>query len=248
MIAQPDPQRMIAAARSVAAPALRVLVVEDSEVGLELTCMMAQRLGIEVDGAADGHEAVKLVKLAAATNQPYALVLMDFMMPVVDGIEATRRIRRAGISHDNLPIIALTAIVEPSELARFTAMGGQAYLAKPISLEKLSAVLDAWVPEREIPPPQAHPIEDPAILGRYAERKQATIERIDSAFREGQFDPATLLEIRSLVHKLAGTAGMFGDDTLSSVAADCEIELNGLTPGTARDTLQRSLVRLMQAA
>lgn len=248
MTAQPDPKRMVAAAHPAAAPGLRVLVVEDSEVGLELTCMMAQRLGIEVDGAADGHQAVQLVKAAAASDQPYALVLMDFMMPIVDGIEATRRIRRAGISQDSLPIIALTAIVEPSELARFTAAGGQAYLAKPISLDKLSAVLDAWAPEREISPPQAHPIEDPAILGRYAERKQATIARIGSAIREGRFDPATLQEIRDLVHKLAGTAGMFGDVKLSSAAADCEIELNGLTPGTAHEILQRSLIRLMQAA
>jgi CheY-like chemotaxis protein len=248
MTVQPDSKRMVAATRQAAAPGLRVLVAEDSEVGLELTCMMAQRLGITVDGAADGHQAVQLVKAAAASGEPYALVLMDFMMPIVDGIEATRRIRAAGIMADELPVIALTAIVEPRELNRFTAAGGQAYLAKPISIDKLSAVLDAWVPERTVAPPPARSVEDPAILGRYAERKQATIALIASAIREGRFDPATLREIRDLVHKLAGTAGMFGDDALSGVAAECESELAGLTPGTVHDVLQRNLIRLSQAA
>lgn len=248
MTVQPDPKRMVAAARQAAAPGLRVLVVEDSEVGLELTCMMASRLGIEAVGAADGHQAVQLVKQAAASDQPFALVLMDFMMPIVDGIEATRRIRLAGIAAEDLPVIALTAIVEPRELARFTEAGGQAYLAKPISLEKLEAVLEAWVPERTLTPPLARAIDDPAILGRYAERKQATIERMAAAIRDGGFDPATLREIRDLVHKLAGTAGMFGDDAVSAIAADCEIELAGLTPGNAREILQRYLISLSQAA
>jgi two-component system, sensor histidine kinase len=248
MTAQGDPTRMLAEAHQAAAPGLRVLVVEDSEVGLELTCMMAQRLGIEVDGAVDGHQAVHLVKAAAASEQPYALVLMDFMMPVVDGIEATRRIRQAGISADDLPVIALTAIVEPRELARFTAAGGQAYLAKPIDIQKLSAVLDAWVPDRTAAPPVARAIEDPEILARYAERKQATIACIAAAIRDGRFDPATLREIRDLVHKLAGTAGMFGDDAVSAIAADCEIELGGLTPANAREILQSNLIRLSQAA
>ncbi len=238
---------MVAGAHQAAAPGLRVMVVEDSEVGLELTCMMAQRLGIVADGAADGHQAVQLVKAATASDEPYALVLMDFMMPIVDGIEATRRIRQAGITAADLPVIALTAIVEPRELARFTEAGGQAYLAKPISIEKLSAVLDAWVPDRAVAPPQARSIDDPAILGRYAERKQATIERIAAAICEGRFDPATLREVRDLIHKLAGTAGMFGEDTISAIAADCEIELAGLTPGKAREILQRNLIRLSQA-
>jgi CheY-like chemotaxis protein len=238
---------MFADAQQIPAPGLRVLVVEDSEVGLELTCMMAKRLGIAVDGAADGHQAVQLVKAATASHQPYALVLMDFMMPIVDGIEATRRIRQAGIGADELPVIALTAIIEPRELARFTAAGGQAYLAKPIDIDKLSAVLDAWVPDRTAPPPVSRAVEDPAILGRYAERKQETIARIAAAIRDGGFDPAALREIRDLVHKLAGTAGMFGDDAVSAIAADCEIELAGLTPANAREILQRNLIRLSQA-
>jgi CheY-like chemotaxis protein len=248
MTAQPDPRQILAAARQAGAPALRVLVVEDSEVGLELTCMMAQRLGIAVDGAADGYHAVQLVKTALAEGQPYALVLMDFMMPIVDGIEATRRIRQAGITAAELPIVALTAIVEPRELARFTDAGGQAYLAKPIDIDKLSAVLDAWVPDTAFAPPQARAVEDPAILARYAERKQATIARIAESLHDGRFDPATLLEIRDLVHKLAGTAGMFGDEALSGVAADCELELAAITPSSVREVLQRNLIRLSQAA
>jgi two-component system, sensor histidine kinase len=248
MTALRDTKRMVAATRQAPAPGLRLLVVEDSEIGLELTCMMAQRLGIDVDGAADGHEAVQLVAAAAKSSQPYSLVLMDFMMPIVDGIEATRRIRRAGISPQELPIIALTAIVEPRELSRFTEAGGQGYLAKPVSLDKLSAVLDAWLPDRAVPEAPFRSVEDPAILGRYAERKHETIAQIAKAIREERFDAATIAEIRDSVHKLAGTAGMFGDDALSVIAARCESELAELAPDEAPGVFQRNLLRLAKAA
>lgn len=248
MLALPNSKRMVAAAGQTDAPGLRILVADDSEVVLELTCMMAQRLGIDVDGAADGHQAVQLVKAAAAGGQPYSLVLMDFMMPIVDGIEATRRIRTAGISAGELPIIALTATVEPHEQARFAEVGGQAYLAKPISLEKLSAAIDAWVPDRIIAQALMPSVEDPAILARYAERKHATIARIAVAIRHKQFDSVTLAEIRDLVHKLSGTAGMFGDEGLSAIAADCEAELAGLAAEAAGEVLRRNLIRLSVAA
>lgn len=238
---------MVAAAHPVSAPGLRVLVVEDSEVGLELTCMMARRLGIEVDGAADGYQAVQLVLLAAERSQPYSLVLMDFMMPIVDGIEATRRIRRAGIGAEELPVIALTAIVEPRELARFTAAGGQGYLAKPLSLDQLSAVIDAWLPLDQPTPAPKRTVADPAILARYVERKQATIGVIEAAIRENRFEPARIDEIRDLMHKLAGTAGLFGDDALSVIAARCESELADLTPDKALKVLRRNLARLRSA-
>lgn len=239
---------MVAAARPGEKPGLRLLVVEDSEVGLELTCMMARRLGIDVDGAIDGYQAVQMVLRAAANNLAYSLVLMDFMMPIVDGIEATRRIRRAGIGAEELPVIALTATAEQGELGRFITAGGQGYLPKPLTLDMLSTALEAWLPQHSLAAGPKAKVEDREILGRYAERKQATLAHIAAAIREKRFDSATIVEIRDLVHKLAGTAGMFGDDALSVIAARCEGELTNLAPEEAPDVFQRNLVLLAEAA
>lgn len=227
---------------------MRVLVAEDHEIGLELTCMMVRRLGANAEGAQDGHEALRKIEAAAAEERPYALVLMDFMMPVIDGIEATRRLRRAGHSADDLPVIALTACAEPREIGRFTAAGGQAYLSKPLSMEKLSAAFDAWLPGDTIQDKTLPAQHNRALNERYQLRKQATIARIETAIRLDQTDAPTIGEIRELLHKLAGTAGMFGDESLSEIAAECENALVAAPHVDALEVLKRNLPRLDEAA
>jgi CheY-like chemotaxis protein len=228
--------------------AMRVLVAEDHEIGLELTCMMVRRLGARVDGAHDGHEALRKIEAAAAEGVPFALVLMDFMMPVVDGIEATRRLRRAGHSAADMPVIALTACAEPQEISRFMAAGGQAYLSKPLSLEKLSAAFDAWLPADSIRDKSSPAQDNSALNNRYQLRKLATFARIETAIQFNQTDVPSISEIRELLHKLAGTAGMFGDDALSKIAAECENALIAAPHGDALEMLRRNLPRLAQAA
>lgn len=248
MGALPDPKQLAAATDRTAAEGLRVLIAEDSEIGLELTCMMARRLGMSADGAADGHHAVQMVREAAAEGRPYALVLMDFMMPIVDGIEATRRLRRAGFTADDLPVVALTAVAEPREIGRFTAAGGQAYLSKPLSIDSLSAVIEAWMPG-ELPDQAAEQAQHSrSLLGRYLDRKRETLARIDAALQGAASDAATFAEIRDLLHKLAGTAGLFGDDDLSIAAADCEQDLIDAGSGKVLDVLWRHRARLGTAA
>ncbi len=223
---------------------MRVLVAEDHEIGLELTCMMVRRLGASVEGAHDGHEALRMIDAAAAEAKPYALVLMDFMMPVIDGIEATRRLRCAGHSAEAMPVIALTACAEPHEIGRFTAAGGQAYLAKPLSLEKLSAAFDAWLPGDSVEHKQTPVLHNRALTERYQLRKLATIARIEAAIRLNRADAMTIADIRDLLHKLAGTAGMFGDDALSEIAAECENTLVATPHCDALEVLKRILSRL----
>ena len=227
---------------------MRVLVAEDHEIGLELTCMMVRRLGAIVEGAHDGYEALRKIDAAAAEDKPYALVLMDFMMPVIDGIEATRRLRCAGHSADAMPVIALTACAEPREIGRFTAAGGQAYLSKPLSLEKLSAAFDAWLPGDTVASSQSPALHNRALVERYQLRKLETIARIEAAIRLGQADVTTIAEIRALLHKLAGTAGMFGDDALSVVAAECESALIAAPHNGAIAVLKCNLSQLGKVA
>ncbi|MBD1554897.1 response regulator [Pseudomonas typographi] len=118
----------------------RILLVEDNPVNQLVARGMLGKLGCEVTVAAHGGEA-----LAELENAPFDLVLMDCNMPVMDGYEATRRIRQSG-RWPQMPIVALTANAMPEERERCRAAGMNDYLAKPFRREELIAMIDQWVP------------------------------------------------------------------------------------------------------
>ena len=116
---------------------------EDNVVNQKVAQAMLARLGCEVTTVVDGAEAV-----AALEQGSYALVLMDCQMPVLDGYQATEEIRRreAARSLPRTPIVALTANAMAQDRERAVAVGMDAYLAKPIELDDLSAVLARFAP------------------------------------------------------------------------------------------------------
>lgn len=118
----------------------RILLVEDNPVNQLVAKGMLAKLGCQVELATQGVEA-----LARLEEQAFDLVLMDCNMPVMDGYEATRRIRERG-RWPGLPIVALTANAMPEERERCRAAGMDDYLAKPFRREDLLAVVDRWVP------------------------------------------------------------------------------------------------------
>ncbi|MBJ2348075.1 MULTISPECIES: hybrid sensor histidine kinase/response regulator [Pseudomonas] len=118
----------------------RVLLVEDNPVNQLVAKGMLVKLGCEVVVAAHGIEALDQLE-----QQDFDLVLMDCNMPVMDGYEASRQIRRSG-RWLNLPIVALTANAMPEERERCRAAGMSDYLSKPFRREELAALLDQWVP------------------------------------------------------------------------------------------------------
>ncbi|WP_439888213.1 ATP-binding protein [Pseudomonas sp. MBLB4123] len=118
----------------------RVLLVEDNPVNQLVAKGMLTKLGYEVVLANHGAEALNQLGQHAID-----LVLMDCNMPVMDGYEASRRIRQDG-SNRALPIIALTANALPDERERCRAAGMNDYLAKPFRREELAALLDQWLP------------------------------------------------------------------------------------------------------
>ena len=117
-----------------------ILLVEDNPVNQLVAKGMLSKLGCAVTVAAHGAEALNQLEL-----HRFDLVLMDCNMPVMDGYEASRQIRRSGRWPD-LPIIALTANAMPEERERCRAAGMSDYLAKPFRREELIALLDLWVP------------------------------------------------------------------------------------------------------
>jgi len=118
----------------------RILLVEDNPVNQLVAKGMLGKLGCEVTVAAHGAEALDQLE-----HSDFDLVLMDCNMPVMDGYEASRQIRRSGRWPD-LPIVALTANAMPEERERCRAAGMSDYLAKPFRREELAALLDLWVP------------------------------------------------------------------------------------------------------
>ena len=122
----------------------RVLLVEDIEVNRQVASEWLGSVGLEVDTAEHGAQAVAL-----ADPERHAAVLMDLQMPVMDGLEATRRIR-SRFDQDQLPIIAMTAHALKGDLERCLHAGMNDYVAKPIDPVRLFAALARWIPPSEV--------------------------------------------------------------------------------------------------
>lgn len=105
----------------------------------DLAMTMLTKAGHHVDAVADGAAAVTAVQ-----EQTYDIVLMDVQMPVMDGLEATRRIRALPSPVGRIPILALTAGVMQVEVERCLQAGMNAHLAKPLEKSKLLAAIGRW--------------------------------------------------------------------------------------------------------
>lgn len=149
-IAAPAP---LVAGRAVAA--LRVLVAEDNEINQAIMVQLLQQAGHAVTVAHNGEQAVRLVTQA---ETPYDLIFMDMQMPVLDGLQATRRIREHEQSTgQRTRIVALTANVLPEDRARCLAAGMDGHLGKPIDQGELQTVLGGGTPASTAQPPAPAP-------------------------------------------------------------------------------------------
>ncbi|MDR2636931.1 MAG: response regulator [Zoogloeaceae bacterium] len=126
----------------------RILLVEDNDLNQQVAREILQEVGLLVDVADDGAAALEVVREAREAKRPYDLVFMDMQMPVMDGLEATRRIRALGI---DWPIIAMTANATLGDRERCLEAGMRDHLAKPIEPEQLWRVLCRWIPPRAQP-------------------------------------------------------------------------------------------------
>ncbi len=134
----------------------RILLVEDNSINQEVATAFLEEAGMLVTVVSNGREC-----LAALQQASYDLVLMDIQMPEMDGLEATRRIRRNGQLQD-LPIIAMTAHAMAGDREKSLAAGMNEHITKPIDQAELYQTLKAWIPEKQSATP-------PYLAGKAAE-------------------------------------------------------------------------------
>lgn len=136
------------------APEAHILLVDDNELNLVVAKELLKPLRMQIDTAENGLQAVKMVR-----GSQYDLVLMDHMMPVMDGIEAAKAIRALPEDkYQNLPIIALTANAMVDARKEFLNAGMNGFVAKPIDFTRICNQLKLWLPKdlvRDVPKEEA---------------------------------------------------------------------------------------------
>ncbi|MBX9931603.1 MAG: PAS domain-containing protein [Methylobacterium sp.] len=241
--------------------AARILLVEDVAMNQEIAKAILAGAGHHVVLATDGAEAIHAVQRAA-----YDIVLMDVQMPVMDGLEATARIRALGGTLAEIPIIALTANVLGEQIAAFRAAGMVDHIGKPFRKADLLSAVARWVPAPSVDASLAS--EGPAafdqdtiddlidLLGREKlARMLADLERhLASGF---VLDPETQraivtcdADLAGSAHKLVSSAGMLGFSPLSGACRTFEgiLHTGASTPAEVETVAQESLLALQALA
>ncbi|OED45141.1 hypothetical protein ACH42_05610 [Endozoicomonas sp. (ex Bugula neritina AB1)] len=116
---------------------LHILVTEDNKVNQMVARKLLEKLGCDCSIANNGQECIDML-----TTHSYDMILMDCMMPIKDGYEATREIRAAGNTH--IPIIAFTAKAMDSDHQACLEAGMNDFIDKPINLNQMTSLLDRW--------------------------------------------------------------------------------------------------------
>ena len=254
-------------------PGVRVLLVDDSDINLEVTRRILEAEGAQVRVASNGQQAVELLE---AEPDAVDIVLMDVQMPVLDGYDATRRIRTE-LHLDGLPIIALTAGALSSDRQRSSEAGMDDYIIKPFDAQQLMrsvlrhvqlpAGAHARGPVQAQRAPGQPPMPWPEIDGIDSEDARERLNDDFELFRSmlkrllGEFadvalpaqvgDAATLARHAGRMHKLRGSAGLLGAKAIQRLAGEAEAACvsGGGAPAAALATeLASELQRLGQSA
>jgi two-component system, sensor histidine kinase and response regulator len=215
---------------------IRLLLVEDNLLNQRVASEMLHRLGVQVDIASNGEEGV-----AAVEQGYYDAVLMDLQMPVMDGLEATRRIR-ANPDFAELPIIAITANALPRDRDRCLAAGMNDFLSKPVYAAQLTTMLGKWLGIEVDPAPGtasaepvaagAKPVLNLAGALRHFDGNRKLYLELLTIFRQHHFGDMQQLRqalavgehktAHRLAHTLKGVAGNLSMPRLQQIARQIE--------------------------
>ncbi len=218
-----------------------ILVAEDNQVLKELAVLQLKKLGFPAQSVANGKEVVE-----AMAGTSFALVLMDCQMPHMDGFEATLAIRKnESVTGLHIPIVAMTASAMQGDREHCLTSGMDDYLAKPVTLEQLRAVLTRWLPQHCVSAPPSSRATDTSdgqreidssgaidIEGLFAmyggealkEILQLFIRETQHLFGEAQFaikreDSRTLANV---AHQLKGLSAVMSAAEMEDISRELE--------------------------
>jgi CheY-like chemotaxis protein len=209
----------------------RILVVEDeADVRKVIKLTLSRDPELTVRTCACGREG-----LAEAASWAPDLILLDVMMPDMDGLTTLAHLRENPATAP-IPVVFLTARARRTELAHFISLGAHGAIAKPFVPKELRAAIKGHLQGVCAPQPKAcdddaraEPLLSTAELrverADYLDRLQTTVARLIAllaALRDEPTSPAVLNDLRTVAHRTAGSAGLFGFDAVSAAAARLE--------------------------
>jgi len=235
----PEPERVPErmperAPERAGAQGLRILLAEDNPVNQQVALMLLERLGHQVHAVVNGVEAV-----AAVAQGGYDLVLMDVMMPEMDGLTATRLIRAAERPGERMAVVGLTAGSRPEDLAGCLAAGMDAVTTKPVTRPLLSAAITQGLglaAGHQVPQPaplstQLQELTEALgeaavaeILDAFAEDTQAHLATMRAAMAQGDRG-----SVYRQAHSVSGAARNVGAADLACRAAALEHQIGSLS-------------------
>ncbi len=201
-----------------------VLVAEDNVVNQKVALRMVENRGYAVEVVSDGLRA-----LEAVIHGEYAVVLMDCHMPLMDGYEATREIRRREGSARHTPVVAMTASVMDGDRERCLSAGMDDYLSKPLEPVHVNAVLEYWVgppngvagtgqgDEADDSAPAEMPSAMASLVGLFLQDAPARIEAIEDALERKD-----ARALREAAHTLGGISRTLGAARMTELCAELE--------------------------
>ncbi len=241
---------------------VRLLLVDDNYINLEVALGLLEDIGLQADTAANGKEALAAL-LSAQEDAPYSLILMDCQMPIMDGFEASRKIRAGagGQSNSNIPIVALTANAMKGDREKCLSSGMSDYISKPIDENKLLSCLRRWLLP-DVKNGSGKNINN-ANVPAQVENLTLTISGNSQATNENrQWDLATALKrvggkekrlqrlidmyFANMPERIARLEAAIAENDLSAVATTAH-EIKGVVGNFSAEVLARTAAELEQA-
>ena len=207
-----------------------VLIVEDNPTNRRILQHMLSKLDVPFDVATNGLEAVEMVK-----ERRYACILMDMMMPVMDGLEAAREIRKLEQqTHSRTPIIAVTANADPSDERKCLEAGMDAFISKPFTVGQLSRTFSSTM--GSFPSKKKPQVINNSILSTFVRTmgdddsgfiQELLLEFLNQAIQVRSELHAGLTakdgkKIALEVHSLRGSAAVVGAEKLAEMCLEIE--------------------------